>query len=195
MGQARLRLLPLQTRTLHVKDKTEEIICPQPTLTDPMRRRDTGHSSGIHRRKGKLREVSPHTTVPPHNYKAYQLYTLYRGKDGKIMQVCSSFSHSTTSHFTISSDEMRSTALSLGSIEWLPLWTSYQQTGEPAAGHQRGDEDRDPRCAGPDELKDGSDRQQQQAPGKGWIMNNASGRRKLAQLMLCDLSTNVLYWQ
>uniref|UniRef100_A0A8C9XEA9 Ankyrin repeat domain 6b n=1 Tax=Sander lucioperca TaxID=283035 RepID=A0A8C9XEA9_SANLU len=33
-------------------------------------------------RKCKL----PGATIPPHNYKAYQLYTLYRGKDGKIMQ-------------------------------------------------------------------------------------------------------------
>uniref|UniRef100_A0A673BIB4 Ankyrin repeat domain 6b n=1 Tax=Sphaeramia orbicularis TaxID=375764 RepID=A0A673BIB4_9TELE len=35
---------------------------------------------------GKLQGVSSHTSVPPHSYKAYQLYTLYRGKDGKIMQ-------------------------------------------------------------------------------------------------------------
>lgn len=58
----------------------------KPSLSDPMRRREARHNSAVHRRKGKLRGVSPHTTVPPHNYKAYQLYTLYRGKDGKIMQ-------------------------------------------------------------------------------------------------------------
>ncbi|XP_078131558.1 ankyrin repeat domain-containing protein 6b isoform X2 [Sander vitreus] len=50
----------------------------KPPLSDPLRRRETRHSE----RKCKL----PGATIPPHNYKAYQLYTLYRGKDGKIMQ-------------------------------------------------------------------------------------------------------------
>uniref|UniRef100_A0A673BM52 Ankyrin repeat domain 6b n=1 Tax=Sphaeramia orbicularis TaxID=375764 RepID=A0A673BM52_9TELE len=58
----------------------------KPSLSDPLRRRDTRHSDAPHRRKGKLQGVSSHTSVPPHSYKAYQLYTLYRGKDGKIMQ-------------------------------------------------------------------------------------------------------------
>ncbi|XP_053192485.1 ankyrin repeat domain-containing protein 6b [Scomber japonicus] len=58
----------------------------KPSLSDPLRRRETKHSEALHRRKGKLRGVSPHAPIPPHNYKAYQLYTLYRGKDGKIMQ-------------------------------------------------------------------------------------------------------------
>uniref|UniRef100_A0A8C7SZN2 Ankyrin repeat domain 6 n=1 Tax=Oncorhynchus mykiss TaxID=8022 RepID=A0A8C7SZN2_ONCMY len=38
------------------------------------------------KRRGKLRGSSPQPPLPPHNYKAYQLYTLYRGKDGKVMQ-------------------------------------------------------------------------------------------------------------
>ncbi|CAK6979313.1 ankyrin repeat domain-containing protein 6b [Scomber scombrus] len=58
----------------------------KPSLSEPLRRKETKHSEALHRRKGKLRGVSPHTPIPPHNYKAYQLYTLYRGKDGKIMQ-------------------------------------------------------------------------------------------------------------
>uniref|UniRef100_A0A3P8U9E3 Ankyrin repeat domain 6b n=1 Tax=Amphiprion percula TaxID=161767 RepID=A0A3P8U9E3_AMPPE len=58
----------------------------QPSLSDPLRRRETRHSEGLHKRRVKLRGVSPNPAVPPHNYKAYQLYTLYRGKDGKIMQ-------------------------------------------------------------------------------------------------------------
>uniref|UniRef100_A0A8D2ZIC7 Ankyrin repeat domain 6 n=1 Tax=Scophthalmus maximus TaxID=52904 RepID=A0A8D2ZIC7_SCOMX len=58
----------------------------QPVLSDPLRRRETRPSEALHRRKGKLRGVSPHAAVPPHNFKAYQLYTLYRGKDGKVMQ-------------------------------------------------------------------------------------------------------------
>ncbi|XP_067428755.1 ankyrin repeat domain-containing protein 6b isoform X3 [Thunnus thynnus] len=58
----------------------------KPSLSDPLRRRETRNSEAFHRRKGKLRGISPHASIPPHNYKAYQLYTLYRGKDGKIMQ-------------------------------------------------------------------------------------------------------------
>ncbi|XP_078146004.1 ankyrin repeat domain-containing protein 6b isoform X1 [Centroberyx gerrardi] len=58
----------------------------KPSLSDPLRRRETKHSEAAHKRKGKLRGSSPHKPIPPHNYKAYQLYTLYRGKDGKIMQ-------------------------------------------------------------------------------------------------------------
>uniref|UniRef100_A0A8C6S9S6 Ankyrin repeat domain 6b n=1 Tax=Neogobius melanostomus TaxID=47308 RepID=A0A8C6S9S6_9GOBI len=65
---------------------SKKIYLSQPSLSDPLRRREARHSSALHRRKGKLRGVSPHTSFLPHNYKAYQLYTLYRGKDGRIMQ-------------------------------------------------------------------------------------------------------------
>uniref|UniRef100_A0A665V3H2 Uncharacterized protein n=1 Tax=Echeneis naucrates TaxID=173247 RepID=A0A665V3H2_ECHNA len=58
----------------------------QPFMSDPLRRKETKHSDAFHKRKSKLRGVSPHASAPPHNFKAYQLYTLYRGKDGKIMQ-------------------------------------------------------------------------------------------------------------
>ncbi|XP_060947904.1 ankyrin repeat domain-containing protein 6b [Limanda limanda] len=58
----------------------------KPFLSDPLRRRETRTTEAFHRRKGKLRGVSPHAAIPPHNFKAYQLYTLYRGKDGKVMQ-------------------------------------------------------------------------------------------------------------
>uniref|UniRef100_M3ZT44 Ankyrin repeat domain 6b n=1 Tax=Xiphophorus maculatus TaxID=8083 RepID=M3ZT44_XIPMA len=51
----------------------------QPSLSEPLRRREIG-------RKNKTHGASPYGSIPPHNYKAYQLYTLYRGKDGKIMQ-------------------------------------------------------------------------------------------------------------
>uniref|UniRef100_A0A8C7D9K5 Ankyrin repeat domain 6b n=1 Tax=Oncorhynchus kisutch TaxID=8019 RepID=A0A8C7D9K5_ONCKI len=53
----------------------------KPSLSDPLRRRENKHGK---KRRGQLRGSSPQP--PPHNYKAYQLYTLYRGKDGKIMQ-------------------------------------------------------------------------------------------------------------
>uniref|UniRef100_A0A3P9A9J6 Ankyrin repeat domain 6b n=1 Tax=Esox lucius TaxID=8010 RepID=A0A3P9A9J6_ESOLU len=55
----------------------------QPSLSEPLRRRENKHGE---KRWGKLRGSSPQPPIPPHNYKAYQLYTLYRGKDGKIMQ-------------------------------------------------------------------------------------------------------------
>ncbi|XP_027896017.1 ankyrin repeat domain-containing protein 6b isoform X2 [Xiphophorus couchianus] len=51
----------------------------KPSLSEPLRRREI-------RRKNKTHGASPYGSIPPHNYKAYQLYTLYRGKDGKIMQ-------------------------------------------------------------------------------------------------------------
>nr|XP_020468566.1 ankyrin repeat domain-containing protein 6 [Monopterus albus] len=56
-------------------------------LSDPLhRRRETRHSESFQKRKDKLQGASPYASIPPHNFKAYQLYTLYRGKDGKIMQ-------------------------------------------------------------------------------------------------------------
>ncbi|KAM9420501.1 ankyrin repeat domain-containing protein 6-like isoform 5-T5 [Salvelinus alpinus] len=55
----------------------------EPSLSEPLRRRGNKHGE---KRRGKLRGSSPQPPLPPHNYKAYQLYTLYRGKDGKVMQ-------------------------------------------------------------------------------------------------------------
>uniref|UniRef100_A0A8C7CYK9 Ankyrin repeat domain 6 n=1 Tax=Oncorhynchus kisutch TaxID=8019 RepID=A0A8C7CYK9_ONCKI len=54
-----------------------------PSLSEPLRRRENKHGE---KRQGKLRGSFPQPPLPPHNYKAYQLYTLYRGKDGKVMQ-------------------------------------------------------------------------------------------------------------
>ncbi|XP_070782027.1 ankyrin repeat domain-containing protein 6b isoform X2 [Enoplosus armatus] len=58
----------------------------KPSLSEPLRRRATRHGEAFHKRKGKLQGASLQASIPPHSYKAYQLYTLYRGKDGKIMQ-------------------------------------------------------------------------------------------------------------
>ncbi|XP_036003038.1 ankyrin repeat domain-containing protein 6b isoform X3 [Fundulus heteroclitus] len=58
----------------------------KPSLSEPLRQRETRHTEAIHRRKNKPQGASPYASIPPHSYKAYQLYTLYRGKDGKIMQ-------------------------------------------------------------------------------------------------------------
>ncbi|CAG5950361.1 unnamed protein product [Menidia menidia] len=56
----------------------------KPSLSDPLHSREFKQREALRKRKGKLHGAPPH--VPPHNYKAYQLYTLYRGQDGKIMQ-------------------------------------------------------------------------------------------------------------
>ncbi|XP_040284693.1 ankyrin repeat domain-containing protein 6 isoform X1 [Bufo bufo] len=57
-------------------------------LSDPTSPADQQPFSGGHqtsqRRKSKHRVPSP--PFPPHEARAYQLYTLYRGKDGKVMQ-------------------------------------------------------------------------------------------------------------
>uniref|UniRef100_A0A672I1G4 Ankyrin repeat domain 6b n=1 Tax=Salarias fasciatus TaxID=181472 RepID=A0A672I1G4_SALFA len=57
----------------------------QPSLSEPLRRREIKHGDAFLKRRAKLRGAPPQAP-PPHSYKAYQLYTLYRGKDGKIMQ-------------------------------------------------------------------------------------------------------------
>ncbi|XP_034999371.1 ankyrin repeat domain-containing protein 6b isoform X7 [Hippoglossus stenolepis] len=72
-----------ETNTRRGKNRKQK---EKPFLSDPLRRRETRPSEAFHRRKGKLRGVSPNAAIPPHNFKAYQLYTLYRGKDGKVMQ-------------------------------------------------------------------------------------------------------------
>ncbi|XP_029966681.1 LOW QUALITY PROTEIN: ankyrin repeat domain-containing protein 6b [Salarias fasciatus] len=57
----------------------------KPSLSEPLRRREIKHGDAFLKRRAKLRGAPPQAP-PPHSYKAYQLYTLYRGKDGKIMQ-------------------------------------------------------------------------------------------------------------
>jgi hypothetical protein len=71
-------------------------VSPLPTpqvsaLSDPTPPVDQqpGHQKNLHahhhpRKKSRHRGSSP---PPPHEFRAYQLYTLYRGKDGKVMQV------------------------------------------------------------------------------------------------------------
>uniref|UniRef100_A0A8C9SMH3 Ankyrin repeat domain 6b n=1 Tax=Scleropages formosus TaxID=113540 RepID=A0A8C9SMH3_SCLFO len=60
----------------------------QPSLSDPLSRRENKHIETAHRKRSKVPGSSPPLPqpLPPHSYKAYQLYTLYRDKDGKIMQ-------------------------------------------------------------------------------------------------------------
>lgn len=63
------------------------MVLAQPSLSDPLRRRDVRHGRALHKKKERQRGSAPNAPVPPHNLKAYQLYTLYRDKNGKIMQV------------------------------------------------------------------------------------------------------------
>ncbi|KAM9317282.1 ankyrin repeat domain-containing protein 6 [Gastrophryne carolinensis] len=64
------------------KEKISALSDPTaPTDQQAFSAQQTGHSR---RRKSKNRVPSP--PFPPHEARAYQLYTLYRGKDGKVMQ-------------------------------------------------------------------------------------------------------------
>uniref|UniRef100_A0A8B9L3V0 Ankyrin repeat domain 6b n=1 Tax=Astyanax mexicanus TaxID=7994 RepID=A0A8B9L3V0_ASTMX len=56
----------------------------KPSLSDPLSRTENKRSE--QKKKNKPRVSPPIAVPPPHSYKAYQLYTLYRDKDGKIMQ-------------------------------------------------------------------------------------------------------------
>uniref|UniRef100_A0A8C1UEB5 Ankyrin repeat domain 6 n=1 Tax=Cyprinus carpio TaxID=7962 RepID=A0A8C1UEB5_CYPCA len=53
------------------------------STTDPRGKRALQNKHSDHKKKKSKTESS---SALPHNYKAFQLYTLYRGKDGKIMQ-------------------------------------------------------------------------------------------------------------
>uniref|UniRef100_A0A671SVP2 Ankyrin repeat domain-containing protein 6-like n=1 Tax=Sinocyclocheilus anshuiensis TaxID=1608454 RepID=A0A671SVP2_9TELE len=54
--------------------------------SDALIRRQNKHSDQKKKSKTESSSALPLLPPPPHNYKAFQLYTLYRGKDGKIMQ-------------------------------------------------------------------------------------------------------------
>uniref|UniRef100_A0A8C9TKC1 Ankyrin repeat domain 6b n=1 Tax=Scleropages formosus TaxID=113540 RepID=A0A8C9TKC1_SCLFO len=77
--------------TVEASAKRNRNICSvllQPSLSDPLSRRENKHIETAHRKRSKVPGSSPPLPqpLPPHSYKAYQLYTLYRDKDGKIMQ-------------------------------------------------------------------------------------------------------------
>ncbi|XP_053500125.1 ankyrin repeat domain-containing protein 6b isoform X2 [Ictalurus furcatus] len=57
----------------------DQMLPSKPSLSDPL-------SSKEQRKRSKTRASPPRAVPPPHSYKAYQLYTLYRDKDGKVMQ-------------------------------------------------------------------------------------------------------------
>lgn len=59
----------------------------QPSFSDPLRRKEMKRRDVVLKRKRKLGAAALPPTVPPHSFNAYQLFTLYRSKDGRIMQV------------------------------------------------------------------------------------------------------------
>ncbi|XP_036438271.1 ankyrin repeat domain-containing protein 6b isoform X1 [Colossoma macropomum] len=66
------------------KSRDKSKVKDKPSLSDPLSRRENKRSE--QKKKSKTRPSPPIGVPPPHSYKAYQLYTLYRDKDGKIMQ-------------------------------------------------------------------------------------------------------------
>uniref|UniRef100_A0AAR2LWJ4 Ankyrin repeat domain 6 n=1 Tax=Pygocentrus nattereri TaxID=42514 RepID=A0AAR2LWJ4_PYGNA len=66
------------------KSRDKSKIKDKPSLSDPLSRRENKRTE--QKKKSKTRPSPPTAVPPPHSYKAYQLYTLYRDKDGKIMQ-------------------------------------------------------------------------------------------------------------
>ncbi|XP_041044534.1 ankyrin repeat domain-containing protein 6b isoform X2 [Carcharodon carcharias] len=66
------------------REKSSALSDPPP-LTDQQPQQDNAQ---VKKRRSKhcCCSPSPQQTVLPHNFRAYQLYTLYRNKDGKVMQ-------------------------------------------------------------------------------------------------------------
>uniref|UniRef100_A0A3B3TEW2 Ankyrin repeat domain 6b n=1 Tax=Paramormyrops kingsleyae TaxID=1676925 RepID=A0A3B3TEW2_9TELE len=57
----------------------------KPSLSEPLSRRENKRAEAANRKKGRAGgPASP--PPPPHGLKAYQLYTLYRAEDGRVMQ-------------------------------------------------------------------------------------------------------------
>ncbi|XP_062857926.1 ankyrin repeat domain-containing protein 6b [Trichomycterus rosablanca] len=75
---------PNGKETQHRKSRDRNRVKEKPSLSDPVSSHDIKYKD---QRKRSRSRASPSRAVPPpHSYKAYQLYTLYRDKDGKIMQ-------------------------------------------------------------------------------------------------------------
>lgn len=65
----------------------EQLLLLQPSFSDPLRRKEMKRRDVVLKRKRKLGAAALPPSVPPHSFNAYQLFTLYRSKDGRIMQV------------------------------------------------------------------------------------------------------------
>ncbi|XP_072534738.1 ankyrin repeat domain-containing protein 6b isoform X2 [Salminus brasiliensis] len=66
------------------KSRDKSRVKDKPSLSDPLSRSENKRSE--QKKKNKPKVSPPVAVPPPHSYKAYQLYTLYRDKEGKIMQ-------------------------------------------------------------------------------------------------------------
>ncbi|KAF5892612.1 ankyrin repeat domain-containing protein 6, partial [Clarias magur] len=75
---------PCGLRQRKSRDRSRSQVREKPSLSDPISIRE--NKSKEQRKKSKTRASPPRAVPPPHSYKAYQLYTLYRDKDGKVMQ-------------------------------------------------------------------------------------------------------------
>ncbi|MCJ8749976.1 hypothetical protein PDJAM_G00193700 [Pangasius djambal] len=75
---------PHGTRQRKSRDRSRSRVKEKPSLSDPLSSRE--NKCKEQRKRSKSRASPPRAVPPPHSYKAYQLYTLYRDKDGKVMQ-------------------------------------------------------------------------------------------------------------
>ncbi|KAM6467057.1 ankyrin repeat domain-containing protein 6 isoform 2-T4 [Liasis olivaceus] len=82
-NESQLPLLEQREKKSKKKKPGEKVLA----LSDPLSLADQqippGPQQNLTKRRSKHRCASP---PPPHEFRAYQLYTLYRGKNGKIMQ-------------------------------------------------------------------------------------------------------------
>ncbi|KAI5614780.1 ankyrin repeat domain-containing protein 6, partial [Silurus asotus] len=75
---------PRGARQRKSREHNRSRVKEQPSLSDPLLSK--ANKCKELRTRSKTRASPPRAVPPPHNYKAYQLYTLYRDKDGKVMQ-------------------------------------------------------------------------------------------------------------
>ncbi|XP_077018528.1 ankyrin repeat domain-containing protein 6 isoform X3 [Tamandua tetradactyla] len=71
------------TRRKKSRPKVSAFSDPAPPTDQQPGHQKNAHAHSHPKKKGRHRCSSP---PPPHEFRAYQLYTLYRGKDGKVMQ-------------------------------------------------------------------------------------------------------------
>uniref|UniRef100_A0A8C9H6M0 Ankyrin repeat domain 6 n=1 Tax=Piliocolobus tephrosceles TaxID=591936 RepID=A0A8C9H6M0_9PRIM len=84
---------PLETARYHNNPEVALLLTKAPQVSafsdpTPPANQQPGHQKNLHahnhpKKRNRHRCSSP---PPPHEFRAYQLYTLYRGKDGKVMQ-------------------------------------------------------------------------------------------------------------
>ncbi|XP_053237433.1 ankyrin repeat domain-containing protein 6 isoform X4 [Podarcis raffonei] len=81
--EAQLPLSELRARKNKKKKPREKVLALSEPTSPADQQVPPNPQQNLPKRKSKRRCASP---PPPHEFRAYQLYTLYRGKNGKIMQ-------------------------------------------------------------------------------------------------------------